>query len=106
MGDDLRVASSRESVAFALELPAEIVEVVDLAVEDDAERAVLVRDRRVAVLDVDDRETVLADRTTTVNERTFGIRAAVALTRELCPDDFLRGGPRPVHEPGDPAHAA
>ena len=85
---------------------AELAEVVDLTVEDDADRAVLVRDRRVAVFDVDDREPVLADRTTTVHEGALGIRPAVALTRELCTDGFLGGRPRLAHEPGDPAHAA
>ena len=95
----------RESVTFALELPTELAEVVDLAVEDDADRAVLVRDRRVAVFDVDDREPVLADRAATADEGAFGIRAAVALTRELSSDDLVAGRPRIPHEPGDSTHA-
>ena len=37
----------------------------------------------IAVLEVDDREPVLADRAATADERALGIRASVALTREL-----------------------
>ena len=40
----------------ALELGAQLAEVVDLAVEDDADRAVLVEDRLVAARQVDDRQ--------------------------------------------------
>ena len=95
----------RESMAVALKLAAELAEVVDLAVEDDADRAVLVRDRRIAVLEVDDREPVLANRAPTVYEDALSIRAAVALTRKLCTDCLLGRRPRLAHEPGNPTHA-
>jgi hypothetical protein len=38
-----------------------------------------------------------------MHEGPLGIRAAVALTGELRPDDFL-GRTRPSDEPGDPTH--
>ena len=104
VGDHLRVASGCESVATALETAPELAEVVDLAVEDNADRPVLGRDRGIAVLEVDDGEPVLADRAATADERTVGIRASVALTRKLSSDDLARGGPRP-HEPCDSTHA-
>ena len=43
--DDLRVGPGREDVAGGDELPPEVEVVVDLAVQDDALRAVLVEDR-------------------------------------------------------------
>ena len=55
---------------------------------------------------VDDREPVLADRAATLHERPLGIRPAVALTRELCPNDVIGSGPRLPSEPGNSAHAA
>jgi hypothetical protein len=58
------------------------------------------------VLEIDDREPVLSNRTETSHESSLGIRAAVALTGQLRPDDLLGGSPRLAHEPGDSAHVA
>ncbi len=52
--DGLGVRVGLEAMTAVLELLAEILEVVDLAVEDDADGAVFVVDRLVAAGDVDD----------------------------------------------------
>ena len=60
VGDDLGVAAaSRSAWPSRAQLVAQLAEVVDLAVEHDADRAVLVGDRRIAGHEVDDREAVL-----------------------------------------------
>src|SRR5207247_2599339 len=54
--EHLGVAVRAKTVTGALELGAQLPVVVDLAVLDDVDAAVLVRDRLVARLEVDDRE--------------------------------------------------
>jgi hypothetical protein len=56
MDEHLGVPVRPERVAGTLEVAAQLLVVVDLAVLDDRARAVLVRDRLVAGLEVDDRE--------------------------------------------------
>ena len=54
--------------------PAQLAEVVDLAVEDEPERAVLVRDRLVSRLaEVDDREPAVAERDRPVDVTALGV---------------------------------
>ena len=60
--DRLRIAVRAEAMPPRLEPRAQLAEVVDLAVEDGADRAVLVRDRLMAALDVDDREAADPER--------------------------------------------
>jgi hypothetical protein len=54
--EHLGVRSGSEAVTDALQLGAKLAVVVELAVLDDVDRRVLVRDRLVAGLEVDDRE--------------------------------------------------
>src|SRR3954452_9116095 len=69
----------------ALDQPGpQLLEVVDLAVEDDRARPVLVRDRRVAGHEIDDRQAVLADRAVRRPERAVAIRPAVVHRCDLC----------------------
>ena len=81
MGDHLGVAARAQLVAPLEQLLAQLAEVVDLAVEDDGDGAVLVGDRRVAGDQIDDCEVILRDR------RCFrgapGIRAAIDPGSEL-----------------------
>ena len=72
---------------------AQLAEVVDLAVEDDGDGAVLVRDRRIAGDEVDDREAVLGDHRAAAGEAAARVRAAVLERAELRVDD--RAGDRP-----------
>ncbi len=59
--DGLGVGSRPEAVAFRNQIGAQVVMVVDLAVEDDPARVVFVADRLVAAGAVDDRETPEAE---------------------------------------------
>ena len=56
MDQDLGVALGPESMPPAFELAAQLLIVVDLAVEDDLDRAILVADGLIAAVQVDDRE--------------------------------------------------
>ena len=51
-----------EMVAARLEIAAQLAMVVDLAVEDDPDRAVFVGHRLVAAGAIDDRQTAMAER--------------------------------------------
>ncbi len=66
--EHLRVAVSREGVTGPLEVVPELAVVVELAVLDDLDAAVLVADWLVAGLEVDDRETARGEADTAVDE--------------------------------------
>src|SRR5258708_5141764 len=57
MNKDLGIRGGGESVPAPLQLAAHLAVVVDLAVLDHGDAAVLVGDRLIAVLEVDDRES-------------------------------------------------
>jgi len=59
--EHLRVAARREPVSRALELGTELELVVDLAVVGDPDRAVLVRQRLRASVEVDDAEATVPE---------------------------------------------
>ena len=61
MDDRFRVAGGLEDVAAPLQVAPQLLVVVDLAVEDDPDGAVLVRDRLEAVAQIDDAEAAHAD---------------------------------------------
>src|SRR4051794_15011696 len=87
VGDDLGVAVRGEGVSRARELFSQLTVVVDLAVEHGNHAPVLVRDRRVAGDQVDDRQPSLANRRATGLEATMGVGTAVVEHRELTVDD-------------------
>ncbi len=60
-----------------LQLAAQLAVVVDLAVLDDDDAAVLVGDRLVAMLEVDDREAACGQRDTVLVKETIAVRAAM-----------------------------
>ena len=62
MDDRLGVAGRPECVAGTLELPAQLLVVVDLAVEDDADRAIFVEHRLLPAGQIDDAEAAHAER--------------------------------------------
>jgi hypothetical protein len=66
-----------QRVRGALELAAQLRVVVDLAVLDDDAGAILVRDRLVAVLEVEDRKTPSRERNGAVDVLAGAVRAAV-----------------------------
>ena len=61
MDDHLGVAVRAEAVPARLELGADVGEVVDLAVEDDPDRAVLVGERLIAGREIDDAQAAMPE---------------------------------------------
>ena len=75
--EHLGVALRRELVPGALEPLAQLAVVVDLAVVDDLDAAVLVADRLVAAREVDDRQAPRRKRDAALDERAGAVGAAV-----------------------------
>ena len=75
--EHLGVGVRGEPVARGLELLPELAVVVDLAVLDDVDRAVLVRDRLVAALEVDDRQPSRREAGDRVEKDAATVRPAV-----------------------------
>ena len=75
--EHLGVAVGPETMARAFELAAQVLVVVDLTVLHDVARTVLVRDRLVAGLEIDDRETPGGEADTGVDVLTDAVGTAV-----------------------------
>ena len=73
--EDLRVALRAEGMALVDELGTQLAVVVDLAVLHDGDRAVLVRQRLVARLQVDDRQAPRGEPGPVVDEHAVAVRA-------------------------------
>ena len=86
--EHLGVAARAEAVACALELVHQLAVVVDLAVLDDGDGPVLVRDRLVAARQVDDRKAARRDPDGAVDVRALRVGAAVV--------ERLRHPPQPL----------
>jgi hypothetical protein len=100
------VAARAKPVAPALQLRAERVVVVDLAVEDDHDRAVLVGDRLVPAGHVDDAEPAHADRDARADVAPFVVGPAMKDGAAHGAKSRV-GQSRIAHltgEPSDPAH--
>ena len=69
--------SVRKRVPAPLEIAPQLLVVVDLAVEDDPDRAVLVRDRLVAAVEIDDAEAAHAERDAVADVHTLIVGAAM-----------------------------
>ncbi len=80
--------------------------VVDLAVEDDDDRTVLVVHRLLAAADVDDREPPVAKPHARLGVEAVAIRAAMADRRRHPAQGRLVHGPRGIHveQTRKPAH--
>ena len=99
--EDLGVRARLEAVAEVFQAPAQRLVVVDLAVEDGHERAVLVGDRLMAALDVDDAQAAHAQPHVVVEVKALVVRASVAQHLGHAPHDALVG---PAHHAADAAH--
>ena len=77
VGDHLGVALRGEAVARALQALAQLAVVVDLAVEDDRDRAVLVEDRLVAGREVDHAQALDPEPDAGIDVQSARVRAAV-----------------------------
>ena len=105
VGDDLGVAAGNGGGARrARARRAELAEVVDLAVQDDRDGAILVGDRRIASDEVDDRQAVLADPSGARREAPAGIGAAVVEQRELLVHNLLDVARVGRDDPANAAH--
>ena len=106
MREDLGVPAGAELVPVAEELLPQRGVVVDLAVLDDMDGAVLVRDRLVAGLEVDDREPAGGEREASVADDAVRVRPAMG-EDGAHPLGALRGRrPGERHHSGNPAHGA
>ena len=108
MQDGLGVGARPVAVPGPFERRAQRGVVVDLAVEDDPERAGLVGHRLVAALDVDDAQTPMAQMSPGVVIEAEIVRAAMADRVGHSPQG--RSGPSLVlgrhrYKSGNPAHA-
>src|SRR5437667_1549420 len=77
MDDHLRIGVGVETMAAALQLRAQFREIVNLAVENNPDRPVLVENWLVPSGQIDDAETAHAEARPLVDEDSFIIRAAV-----------------------------
>src|SRR5207302_11261533 len=103
--DDLGVSRAAEAVALRFELAPQLSVVVDLAVVNQLERAVLARERLVSRLaQVDDREPAKAERDTLGGIGAGAVGAAVVELRRHALDRLGLGQPSRRDDPADPAH--
>ena len=104
--DDLGIAARTELVPAPQELLPELAEVVDLAVEDDGNGPVLVRDRRIAGDQIDDRQPVLPDHPLAADEGSPCVRPPVLDRGELGIDHRAEIPGAGLDDPADAAHQA
>ena len=78
MHDDLGVARRREAVAEAKELVSELDIIVDLAVIDGRNRSILIMDRLMPAVQIDDRKPPMADHHALILKDALIVRAAMA----------------------------
>src|SRR5438094_1153439 len=73
----LGVALCREGVATCLELPPDLAEVVDLAVEHDGDARVFVAERLMSARQIDNRESPMAKADRSIDEEPLPVGAPV-----------------------------
>ncbi len=105
--DGFGVGPGAVPVAVRLELRAEVGVVVDLAVEDDLHRAVLVAERLRAGGKIDDAEPPVSERGMAVGPGAGAIRSAVRedVAHRGQPGEVRRLQPFSGHQAGNSAHA-
>ena len=77
MDEDLCITLRAKAVTGGLELLPQLAIVVDLAVLNDVNRPILVCDRLIARLEVDDREPSSCEGRVAVDQDSVAVRAAV-----------------------------
>ena len=106
MDENLRVALGAERVAALLQVGAKLSVVVDLAVQDDREAAVLVVDRLITGLEVDHAKPLDPEHSLIGSMDSPRVRAPVNLTVAHSLDQTNRHRRLDRHLAGYPAHAA
>src|SRR6185437_620070 len=106
MNDDLGIAMGTETMPLSRELGHEFAGIINLAIEGDGNRAVLVEQRLLPMRDIDDGEAPVAESDAGGDMKTAAVgaamRDAVGHAAEERPVD--RAPPPYVHDPGNPAH--
>ena len=104
--DALGVALGVEHMAQGLQFRNQVLVVVDLAVEDDDDRAVFVEQRLLAGGHVDDRQPAVTEAHAGLDVQAAFVRAAVGLRRVHAAKDAVVDGALAagVEEAGDAAH--
>ena len=98
--DHLRVAAGAEGVSACQQLALDLHEVEDLAVEGHDDSVVLVVERLLAALEVDDRQAPMTETDAGLEVKSVAVRASMAerrihrLEHPLCDRDVRRAGRR------------
>ncbi|OHB66343.1 MAG: hypothetical protein A2V70_10120 [Planctomycetes bacterium RBG_13_63_9] len=77
MDQHFGVRPAAEPVALGLKLPAKLLEVVDLPVEDDLDRPILVAHGLVAAIDINNRQPPVRQPNARRREEPLGVRPAM-----------------------------
>ena len=106
MNDRFCIGAGGELVAASDEIASEIGVVVDLAIENDNDRSVFIKDRLLSAAEVDDAQPSMAEADVVLDKITVIIRTAMRLSRchaldEAALDGFSRVE---VDDPANPAH--
>src|SRR5690242_17759528 len=107
MDDDFGIAAGAEDMATSRQLGHQELEVIDLAVEGDTDRPVLVEDRLVAGNEVDDREPAVTEPDPWRAIKAFAIGPAVVKhVGHASKQTVVDTGPSAkIENSGYPAHA-
>ena len=106
MDDDLGIAAGAKDMTECRELGHQRLEIVDLAVVDDADRTVLVVDRLVASSQIDDGEPAVTEPDPRRIVETVAIRATMAENVSHATEQAPVGvaAPAIIKDAGYPAH--
>jgi len=106
MHDDLGIGMGAEAMPLPGELFHQLLEIVDLAVEGDRDRVVLVEQGLLAAGDVDDGEPAMAEADAGREMEAAAVRAAMgdAVGHAAKQIRIDRASPRAVHDAGNSTH--
>src|SRR5262249_51762236 len=105
VNDDLRVRLGGKAMSACEQRFAQLAVVVDLPVQDDDDRPVLVEDRLVAGIQVDDRQTLNAEADVAIDVDAARVRPSVLDdSAHLLDQRAIHSAVRPGDFPRDPTH--
>src|SRR6266851_309010 len=92
MNNDLGVGLCREFVAPSNQFLTKMLKVVDLAVKNDPDRSILIRDRLMTGMQINDAEASHAEAYIGANEKAVVVRTAMDNRRAHAADVLRRDG--------------
>src|SRR5262245_43738105 len=106
MDDHFGVATGSKAVSLALQISAQLLKVVDFAVENDLNRAVFIANRLITSAHIDDRQPAVHEPDTRLNDESLRVRAAVsdAITHGLKNGPLSRPGRVGIQDTGNSTH--